>query len=155
MRIATSKKIHYDSGPNLTPLVDIVMVLLIFLMLVGKFTAQDAYVRSNLPLRQQGAGGATPPPGGFPQEDPLEINLDSPTPDRFVARVGQYKAESAAELNGVFRKLGEDRVAAGKTLEETQVVISPGRNVKYKFLIEVYAAANTAGFRKIGFSTAR
>ena len=37
MRIQGARKVHYDSGPNMTPLVDVVMVILIFLMLAGSF----------------------------------------------------------------------------------------------------------------------
>ena len=33
MKIQGAKKVHYDAGPNMTPLVDVVMVILIFLML--------------------------------------------------------------------------------------------------------------------------
>jgi biopolymer transport protein ExbD len=32
MKLNSSKKGHYESGPNMTPLVDVVMVILIFLM---------------------------------------------------------------------------------------------------------------------------
>ena len=28
MRVQSANKVHYDSGPNMTPLVDIVMVIL-------------------------------------------------------------------------------------------------------------------------------
>jgi biopolymer transport protein ExbD len=155
MRLPAAKKVHYESGPNMTPLVDVVMVLLIFLMMAGKFTGQERYLVSNLPLRQTGAGGATPPPGGFPKDEPLEVEVTSPLPDRFVARVGQYKAESAAELEQTLRQLQNQLIAAGKKQEDLQVIIAPDRAVKYKFLIDVYTAAQLAGFQKVGFSTSR
>ena len=49
MKIAGAKKVHYDSGPNMTPLVDVVMVILIFLMLCGSFGGMERYLVSNLP----------------------------------------------------------------------------------------------------------
>lgn len=155
MKFAANKKIHFDAGPNLTPLVDVVMVLLIFLMIVGKFTGTEMYLQSNLPVRQTGAGGATPPPGGFPQDEPIEVQVDSPLPDRFVARVGQYRAESGDELRGTLAKMKRELLDAGKQENELQLIISPGRSVKYKFLIEVYTAAQLAGFEKVGFTTSR
>lgn len=155
MKLATNKKIHYDSGPNLTPLVDIVMVLLIFLMIVGKFTGSETYLLSNLPVRQTGAGGATPPPGGFPQDEPIEVQVDAPTPDRFVARVGQYKVESSDDLRQALQTLRRQLVEAGKNEKDLQLIISPARTVKYKFLIDVYTAAQLAGFEKVGFTTSR
>lgn len=155
MKLATSKRVHYDAGPNMTPLVDVVMCLLIFLMLAGKFTGQENYIFSNTPLRQTGAGGATPPPGGFPRDEPLEIEVVSPVPGRFTARVGQYKAESAGELRGVLQKMRDDLAAVGQKQEDIQVVIVPTRDVHYQSAIEIYAAAQQAGFRKVGFSTTR
>ena len=65
MKIKGAKKVHYDSGPNMTPLVDVVMVILIFLMLAGSFAGAEHYLVSNVPFSKQGAGGGTPPPGGF------------------------------------------------------------------------------------------
>ena len=49
MKMKSAQKIHYDAGPNMTPLVDIVMVILIFLMLTGTFTAGMHYLQSNIP----------------------------------------------------------------------------------------------------------
>jgi biopolymer transport protein ExbD len=40
MKLKGAKAVHYDSGPNMTPLVDVVMVILIFLMLAGSFVAR-------------------------------------------------------------------------------------------------------------------
>ena len=44
--------------------------------------------------------------------------------------------------------------AAGTKTDKIQVVISPGRNVKYKFLIDCYQAAMDAEYTKISFATA-
>src|SRR5438132_14403425 len=98
MRIQGAQKIHYDSGPNMTPLVDVVMVILIFLMLAGSFAGAEHYLVSNLPYSQKGGGGQAPPPGFVPDE-PLEIKVGSPTPDRFVARAGQIRVGDAAKLH--------------------------------------------------------
>lgn len=155
MKLQVGKRVHYDSGPNMTPLVDVVMVLLIFLMLAGKFTGQENYIRSNTPLRQSGAGGATPPPGGFPKDEPLEVEVTAPVPGRFSARVGQYKAESVGELRGILERMKTDLAAAGTEVDNVQVVIVPTRDVHYQSAIEIYATAQVAGFKKVGFSTTR
>ena len=90
MKLGTSKKIHYDSGPNMTPMVDIVMVILIFLMLAGSFVGAEHYLVSNMPFSAAGAGDVKAPPGFIPDE-PLDIRVDSPAPDRFVATAGQIR----------------------------------------------------------------
>ena len=154
--IPRAKQIHYDTGPNMTPLVDVVMVILIFLMLTGQFVVQEHYLVSNLPLRKSAAGNITPPPGGFPEYELLEIRVDqNATRDGFVARVGQFQTGDPKVLSASLGKLAEQYTRADPTLDKVQVVISPGRAVKYDQIVQVYQAALDAKFRKIGFSTAR
>ena len=154
MRIRGAKKVHYDSGPNMTPLVDVVMVILIFLMLAGSFVSSDHYLVSNLPFSEKGGGGEAPPKGFVPDE-PLEIKVDSPVPDRFIARAGQIQVDDAERLTALLKRTRDQLQRAGSPPDKVQVVISPGRNVKYKFLVEVYQAALNADFQKIGFAPAR
>ena len=154
MRIQGAKRVHYDSGPNMTPLVDIVMVILIFLMLAGSFVGTEHYLVSNLPYTPKGGGGQAPPPGFVPDE-PLEIKVDMPTEGRFIARAGQFQTDDATQLQALLVKMRSQLTAAGKPPDKVQVVISPSRNVKYEFLVEVYQAALQAGFQKVGFAPAR
>jgi len=153
MKIRGARKVHYDSGPNMTPLVDVVMVILIFLMLAGSFAGAEHYLVSNVPYTPKGAGGEPPPPGFVP-DTPVEIRVDSPTADRFVARVESATADDAMRLKAVLEKLRNQLESAGTKRDKVQIVISPGRNVKYKFLVEVYQAALQAQFEKVGFSPA-
>src|SRR3954465_11619994 len=97
MKIQGAKKIHYDSGPNMTPLVDVVMVILIFLMLAGSFVGAEHFLVSNMPFSHSGAGAAEMPPGFIPDE-PLDIRVDSPMSDQFVATAGQIRTGDAAVL---------------------------------------------------------
>ena len=153
MRLRTSKQVHYDSGPNMTPLVDVVMVILIFLMLAGSFAGAEHYLVSNVPFTDKGGGGAPPPPGFVPDE-PLEIRVDSPVPDRFVARAGQITVDDANQLRVQLQRMRDSLEKAGTKRDKVQVVIEPGRNVKYKFLVDVYQAALQADFQKVGFAPA-
>ena len=108
MKLSTSKKIHYDSGPNMTPMVDVVMVILVFLMLAGSFAGAEHYLVSNLPYTKSGGGNAAPPPGGFPSDVPLEIRVDTnATRDGFVARVGQHQARTEQQLVGHLANMRE------------------------------------------------
>lgn len=151
MKIRGAKKVHYDSGPNMTPLVDVVMVLLIFLMMAGSFTAAERYLMSQTVYRPQGTGGVTPP-GGIPPDEPLQIRVDSPpSGDRYVVRVGQIQTDNGRTLEQELIRM-RDALGPGN---EPSIEISPGRNVKYRFLIEVYEAANAAQFSKIHFAPSR
>ena len=154
MKIRGARSIHYDSGPNMTPLVDVVMVILIFLMLAGSFAGTDHYLVSNLPYTPKGAGGEAPPKGFVPDE-PLEIKVDSPVPDRFIARVEGSSADTPEKLLALLNGRRLQLKAIGTQPDKVQVVISPERNVKYKFLVDVYQAALQADFQKVGFAPAR
>src|SRR5947199_9715468 len=104
MKLAIAKKIHYDAGPNMTPLVDIVMVILIFLMLCGSFVGNEHFLVSNLPISQGGLGNVPPPPGFIPDE-PIEIRVDSAGPGRFLATAGKIKTGDAATLTERLRRM--------------------------------------------------
>src|SRR5438045_6600479 len=124
MKIKGAKQVHYDSGPNMTPLVDVVMVILIFLMLAGSFAGAEHFLISNQPLTKSGVGGAALPAGFIPDE-PLEIRVDSPIPDRFVAIAGQIRTENADQLTAQLTRMRTQLNSAGKPTDQIQVKIRP------------------------------
>ena len=153
MKVQGAKKVHYDSGPNMTPLVDIVMVILIFLMLASSgFVGAEHFLVSNLPVSQSGAGNAQLPPGFIPDE-PIDIRVDSPTPDAFVATAGRIRTSDTKALTQQLKSMRVALNQAGKDDEHIQVKIGPGKSVKYRFLVEVYEAALNAGYKKVAFAT--
>src|SRR6185295_15996911 len=72
MRLKGAKQVHYDSGPNMTPLVDIVMVILIFLMLAGSFGSSTQFLMSR---RARTSGPPLPTVVEAPHD--IDINLDA------------------------------------------------------------------------------
>ena len=151
MKIRVAEKVHYTPGPNMTPLVDIVMVILIFLMLCGSFVGSEHFLVSNLPISQSGLGGATPPPGYIPDE-PIEIRVDSGADGTFVASAGKIQTSDASTLTEQLRRMRTELNKVGKTDEQLQVKISPGRDVKYRELVKVYESALSAGYKKVAFA---
>ena len=153
MKIQGAKKIHYDSGPNMTPLVDVVMVILIFLMLAGSFATAEHFLVSNLPVVQSGAGGEQLPPGFIPDE-PIDIRVDNnPTTGSFVATAGKIRTSDVAALTAQLRDMRLKLNATGKSDDKLQVKIGPGKDVKYRDLVAVYEAALNAGYKKVAFAT--
>ena len=144
MKMKGAKQVHYDAGPNMTPLVDVVMVILIFLMLAGKFGGEEHYLASSVPIRQKGVPVPNEP---VPNDVELKINVDAAGGgDRFIARVEGDEAtytDTAALTKTLDDKLAQ-LVAVGKKPDDVQILISPGKTVKYKFMIQVYAAALSA-----------
>lgn len=155
MKLRGGKRVHYDSGPNMTPLVDVVMVILIFLMLAGSFVGQEHFLVSNLPFSEAGTGSAAPPPAGFIPDEPLDIRVDRrPTGDGFIATAGQIRVDNNPDaLTRELLRLRKQLNAAGKPTDTIQVKINPGKNVTYKHLVAVYEAALRAEFEKVAFAT--
>ncbi|HSV13835.1 MAG TPA: biopolymer transporter ExbD [Tepidisphaeraceae bacterium] len=153
MRIRGAKAVHYDSGPNMTPLVDVVMVILIFLMLAGSFGGVEHYLVSSTPVTKTGGGANT---SVVPDEVQYTITVDSPMglSDRFVVRAGDLVTSDMDKLTAALVRKRKEFNAAGTATDKVQVIVAPGRTVKYKFLIDVYQAALSAEFTKVSFQQA-
>src|SRR5215208_3749120 len=74
MRLKGAKQVHYDSGPNMTPLVDVVMVILIFLMLAGSFGTSEHFLASKTPIHAKG-GSDIKVPDDFVPPTILDVRL--------------------------------------------------------------------------------
>lgn len=151
MKLRAAKKVSYDAGPNMTPLVDVVMVILIFLMLAGSFGGAEHFLVSNLPLKQSGPGSVTPPAGWVP-DTPLDIRVD-PSGAGFVAVAGRIRTSDIHALRQQLETMREQFRQAGTEPDNVQVIISPSKVVRYENLINIYEAALDAGFTKVAFAT--
>jgi biopolymer transport protein ExbD len=151
MKLRVAQNVHYNAGPNMTPLVDVVMVILIFLMLCGSFVGSEHFLVSNLPISQSGVGKVAPPAGFIPDE-PIEIRVDSRGQGQFIATAGKIQTSDPAALTDQLRKMRLALNRAGKNDDQMQVKIGPGKNVKYQQLVQVYEAALNAGYKKVAFA---
>lgn len=151
MRLRGAQSVHYDSGPNMTPLVDVVMVILIFLMLAGSFGGAEHFLVSTTPVTKTGTGQNK---SLVPDEVQYTITVDSPSPDRFIARAGDLSTNDLTALTAALSRKRREFNAAGTATDKVQVIIAPGRNVWYEYLIDVYQAALQAQFTKVSFQQA-
>jgi biopolymer transport protein ExbD len=152
MRIQGAKKVHYDSGPNMTPLVDVVMVILIFLMMCGSFSQGGWFLQSTVPIKLKGGPQVEATPGLIPDE-PLEVRIDNSS-DGFRVLAGDIRSSGDKEqLRAALEQKRVQYERVGTPKEKVQVVLMPGRNVKYENIVAVYEAALRAQFSKVGFAT--
>jgi biopolymer transport protein ExbD len=143
---------RFEAGPNMTPLVDVVMVILIFLMMTGSFTQGGWFLQSSVPIKSKGGAQADVAPGFVPDE-PLEVRIDN-SADGFRVLAGDVRSTGDREqLRLALEQKLKQYQAAGSTKDKIQVVLMPGRNVKYENIVAVYEAALRAGFSKVGFAT--
>ncbi|MDP9173080.1 MAG: biopolymer transporter ExbD [Planctomycetota bacterium] len=155
MKIQGAKKIHYDSGPNMTPLVDVVMVILIFLMMTASFTSAEHYLVSDVPISAKGVGGKPPPGSIMPTK--FTINVDQSGP-YYIAKAGNFASVKSTDPTKAYAQLKADLMGqiqsfkdAGIKSDDVQVVIYPTQAVTLDNLIPAMEAATDAGFKKISF----
>jgi biopolymer transport protein ExbD len=155
MKIRGAKSIHYDSGPNMTPMVDVVLVILIFLMMTGSFGAAEHYLVSDVPLEVKGAGAVTPPNGPVPTQFTIRVSQEG---KYYVAKAGNFASVKSKDPIEAYKALRDDLsqqlknfVAAGIAVDDIRVIIDPSATVSLENLITIMDAAQDAGFKKIGF----
>lgn len=154
MKMKGAKQVHYDAGPNMTPLVDVVMVILIFLMLAGSFGGDSSFLLSKQAIKKSGGAKAQLKPGEVP-DTPIEIRVDNSRDGLgFIATgTGLPPTTSADQIRNWFAAKRAQMLNAGNKNDKLLVTISPSRLVKYHYLIDVYQAALQAGFEKVAFTT--
>ena len=147
MRVFSRRVARYDSGPNLTSLVDVVMVVLIFLMLAGSFSA----------ARVVKGPTAVSPHGCVMAANVLEIYVRSnPAKHSFVALVGSERIEGDPdELAARLEARHHGYLVAGTDPAAVQVIVCPAGGVSYQDVLSVYESARRGGFGRVAFARSR
>ena len=160
MKLKGSKQVHYDSGPNMTPLVDVVMVILIFLMLAGKFEDAEHFMEPKLPVAENAPGEVTDKPFIPKTIVSIDVRPDPRDPEQIkfiastVTATGTLASGDPEVLREGLSRLRDGIKGQGKSDDEIQVLIRPSRSLSYDALIKVYEAANRAEFTNVSFTTA-
>lgn len=129
--------------PNLAPLVDVVMVILIFFMLGTSFAASEGLLPTQLPS----AGGA----GSGPSISPVVRIALSPAAgaDQCHIEVAGWTLPSET-FDGLHDFL-RSKVEAGAD-PHGRIVIAARPAVKYEFVIAALDACVRAGFKNVQFA---
>lgn len=136
---AAAFDMHY--GPNMTPMVDVTLVILIFFMASAAFLGPEWFVNAALPVR---AAQRTPEPDSTTR---LRVTL-SPGPGGrgTLADAGDQHALSPAALDafltGEARRLGPANLI---------VIVEPAPTVPYEDVVRVHEACARLGI-KVGLA---
>lgn len=148
-----AKAVHYESGPDMTPLVDVVMVLLIFLMMAGKFGGMTRYLVSDVGLVSSSGAPPVVKPDEVPKTE-ITLNVTMPSRDQFLAFYAQsVRANTQDQLADQLKKVLDGHIQNGKKVDDIQLFIKPATGVTYNHIVRVYSAGIQAGYTKIGFHT--
>ena len=153
MKRFATRSPSYHAGPNMTPLVDVVMVILIFLMLAGSFNSSERALQSKSPLVGIGPTLPNPPDGAVTR---LDVYLRPTADGGFAARVGG--AAETGDLRTLFGTLdaaSRQHAHAGLAPESVQVILRPTTLARWDAVAGVYDATLRAGFTKITLGHAR
>lgn len=139
-------------GPNMTPMVDVVMVILVFFMASAAFLGPEWFLRSLVPKPPSpGAGEVAPPPKGV---DPLAL---PPVRQEITLRVD----ESGKTLANGLGKEGLDipqmlaaveAFAEGTAKDKIEVLIRPAPNVPYRDVVRLHEGCEKTGIGRVGVS---
>lgn len=131
-------------GPNMTPMVDVVMVILIFFMLGSSFVSPDWYLTNNTPAVKGGLSNvkttAMPPTR-------INIKLRVRGTRTFAIMPGLQTADLSGQL-AVFLENKHKALAKGVPV---QVFISPSNAVPYNDVITTYSDCIQARFKEVAF----
>lgn len=130
-------------GPNMTPMVDVVMVILIFFMAATALLGPEWFLRSALPS----PGAGAPPVPGDPFALPparFDIRLFIDADGRTVAD-GLGARVSLDELEEQLAALGAEAEPGSIT-----VLIQPTDGVPYRDVVRVHDACTRAAITQVG-----
>ena len=144
-----------SSSPDLTPVVNIAMVVLVVFMLTASFVEPQLYMRSNVALLEKGGTSQLPPDWSPPTPLPVLVDMDPNAPSSFTATVGSQQVADANGLQSLLKQRFDAFQQTGADMKNVQVEISPRRYVIWQHLISVYEAAQLAGFSNITFTPGR
>ncbi|OAM51363.1 biopolymer transporter ExbD [Methylovorus sp. MM2] len=134
MNFQRGKK-HEDLEMNLVPLIDVLLVIIIFLVVSATFS-RVSELQINLPTAEANS----------PQEKPLVITVD-------VDASGHYVVNNAAVSDPTIAGLGVAlRRAVGGGKEPT-IVINADANSTHQSVVNVMEASRQEGYTHITFAT--
>ncbi|MCU0688196.1 MAG: biopolymer transporter ExbD [Phycisphaerales bacterium] len=153
--------LHY--GPNMTPMVDVVMVILVFFMVSAAFIGPEWLLRGLVPRQVSGAAAGasqtqSPSAANNPSADPLAtspvrftIDLAIAPPPRGILATGAGVREGS--IDAVMEALGRQIAAAGGTPDQIEVLIRPGPGVPWGPVVRVHELARKMGIVRVGPQT--
>ena len=131
------------SDSTLTPMIDVVFLLLVFFVWTTSFRAAELTLPSQL---SRGGGGPaeSPPPDDF-QPIVLRIAWRDPVP---VWTIHEIPLESPAALSGLLEQIFSVQ-------PEAPIVVHPDADVPVQWVIQAYDLARRAGFVRVALAASQ
>jgi biopolymer transport protein ExbD len=146
MRVTPISRRDREMDSGMTPLIDVVFLLLVFFVWTSSFQAVEAILPSRL---SAATGGREPQPiAPLPEQDydPVVIRV------RWLNDTAEYlmngaPLESAEQLGAALRQIHSVQ-------PEAPIVIHPDPSVPLALVVQAYDLARVAGFAKVSLAAA-
>ena len=153
MRSVSLAPAALHAGPNMTPLVDVVLVILIFLMLAGSFGIRERFLETQLSVVNGTSSVEKPTMVVSPTQ--LDIHV-RPAGGGYVMQVAG--GASTLDTDVLTSQLAVRRaqfIAAGLSADDVQIVIRPTGDAPWQPTLATFDAALRADFKKVSFAAAK
>ncbi len=144
-----SYSLHF--GPNMTPMVDVVMVILIFFMSFAAFLGNEWFLRGAIPFDAgRGASASKPNDPLAVPETKLDVVLDVDAQGKTVVTFLSFSRVSMEQF--------EQRIAEFPRSDATRniiVMLRPTGRVPYADTVRAHAACDKVGIYKVGYGVSR
>ncbi len=134
MNFQRGKK-HEELEMNLVPLIDVLLVIIIFLVISATF-ARTSELQINLPTADANA----------PQEKPVVVNVE-------IDATGKYVVEKLALSDTSIAALSAALTKAVNNGKDPTIVINADAKTEHQNVINVMEASRQAGYSHITFAT--
>lgn len=128
-------KRHEDLEMNLVPLIDVLLVIIIFLVVSATFS-RTSELQINLPTAE----------ANVPQEKPLMIEVG-------VDASGKYVINGKGLANNTVADISSALQAAANGGKEPTIIISADANSTHQSVVNVMEASREVGYTHITFAT--
>lgn len=129
-------ELHY--GPNMTPMVDVVMVILIFFMSSTAILGPEWFLKSSLPTTKAARASDDEPPRR------VQIRLRA-TPAGARVDLDERADLTIDALATALREMSRERGA-----EKLVVLIAPDPNAGYEDVVRVHELCERLGLKRVG-----
>jgi len=153
------KKVHVHVGPNMTPMVDIVMCILIFFMLGTSLATPELFLKSNTAAIDKEGLGTEQGTQKLPAvRMNIKLNRAAAAGGKEITLVTAF-SDAPLPMNGIDdpdqrqTQAVYDRLAARRQAisDDVQVLIVPDKNVPYQDVITIYNYCVKLQFKQVAF----
>lgn len=138
-------------GPNMTPMVDVVMVILIFFMASAALMGPEWLLRTALPSPK--AAGSAVLQEIVPVLTVLEAGADGSVVVKLNIGVGDQRKTQEVPIDRIEAAVAA--LAQSHGADKLAMSLSPGASVSYEAVVRVHEACARAGVARVGVAPPR